>query len=473
MKKLLHILKIIPLATTIVLLVCFATIPEFYIYILVEHLLILIPALGNITILLYNHRLRNAIIYWVLITIIIYNVEPKIIGDIKKTKNTNYYLSTGVHSHTLSRGPGYALTYYFQYSSLQVGYESMTIERYEEKYSRIKNMDTVILHHAYELPNYIIVHNANPTHEEIEKYMEPMLYLDGKEQHRPKYDTLKPSPNKEIELLRRSHFQAVSVVRKWQDDFLRNLVTIQVNDTLQRTVNMMYKDEQDYKEVFESLKAGDKLIARVSDINPAAVRIVNWQPTNEEIERNGKISPNAIIATINSKEIGHVYKEDEHLPIYRVQLLVDGVRSNNVEIPGKEKDERKQLYNSLDEGDTVLIKVDETTDSVAVINWHPTRKEINVSSADSLQSKQYYKQLGYIFKKDSRGITKQFNTMVYFGKEKAKQWKLERSMFENINVGDTLLLEFSDENEDYCKVISWHPTPEEKELYRTQVPTTE
>ena len=85
------------------------------------------------------------------------------------------------------------------------------------------------------------------------------------------------------------------------------------------------------------------------------------------------------------------------------------------------------------------------------------------------ESKRRYKQLGYIFKKDSQGITKQSNETVYVGIKDDRLWKHEASTFENINIGDTILMELSADDPDFNDVVSWHPTPEEIGKYRTPV----
>ena len=90
-----------------------------------------------------------------------------------------------------------------------------------------------------------------------------------------------------------------------------------------------------------------------------------------------------------------------------------------------------------------------------------------------IEDNSYYLQIGYIFKKDSRGITKQFNTMVYVGINRSKLWNHEMSMFKNINVGDTILMKLSANDPDFNEVVSWHPTHEEMEKYKTPVPLTE
>lgn len=86
-----------------------------------------------------------------------------------------------------------------------------------------------------------------------------------------------------------------------------------------------------------------------------------------------------------------------------------------------------------------------------------------------LEDTSYYIQIGYIFRKDSHGITKQFNTMVYVGIRKNKLWKHEMSMFENIHEGDTILMKLSANNPNFNEVISWYPTPEEIEKYKKPV----
>lgn len=102
------------------------------------------------------------------------------------------------------------------------------------------------------------------------------------------------------------------------------------------------------------------------------------------------------------------------------------------------------------------------------------KKQIQYLYAEGLlEDTSYYIQTGYIFRKDSRGITKQFNTMVYVGIKKNKLWKHEMSMFKDIHEGDTILMKLSNKDSEYNEVISWHPTPEEMEKYKNPVRITE
>jgi len=122
-----------------------------------------------------------------------------------------------------------------------------------------------------------------------------------------------------------------------------------------------------------------------------------------------------------------------------------------------------------------ILSIDSTnannTDSAVNMAYvNQIKKQIQYLYAEGLlEDTSYYIQTGYIFRKESRGITKPFNTMVYVGIKKNKLWKHEMSMFENIHEGDTILMKISANNPSFNEVVSWHPTPEEMEKYKKPV----
>jgi hypothetical protein len=63
---------------------------------------------------------------------------------------------------------------------------------------------------------------------------------------------------------------------------VKYFATVCVNDTIDRTFEIMGKDNY---AIYNSIEQGDAVLVRVSEIFQYAVRILNWQPTLEEVEK--------------------------------------------------------------------------------------------------------------------------------------------------------------------------------------------
>ncbi|MBR6251660.1 MAG: hypothetical protein IKR17_10775, partial [Bacteroidales bacterium] len=193
-------------------------------------------------------------------------------------------------------------------------------------------------------------------------------------QPRPEYDDLKLSDEERRDLLREHHIEVARVVKKERDKFLRNLVTLQVNDTVQKTVNLMYKDEPDYEDIFESLNENSYVIVNVSDINPKVIEVADWQPTAEKIKKVRNQMRKPIIATIYDKHLKQVHWGSQIKRFYMVRLQFSDTITDYIKI---EDIRRRQIFESLHVGDSVLIKLTEgKTKTVYVLDWQPTPKEI-------------------------------------------------------------------------------------------------
>lgn len=255
------------------------------------------------------------------------------------------------------------------FSSFQIGIENQALEIG----GIAKNSDTVLLKISTK-HNFQRVINFFPSPAEIQKYMEPVLFIDGVEQPRPEYDELKLTDEERHALLREHHIEVARVVKKERDKFLRNLVTLQVNDTLQKTVNLMYKDEPDYDDIFESLNEESYVLVKVSDINPKVIEVADWQPTAEKIKKVRNQMRKPIIATIYDKHLKQVHWGSQIKRFYMVRLQFSDTITDYIKI---EDIRRRQIFESLHVGDSVLIKLTEgKTKTVYVLDWQPTPKEI-------------------------------------------------------------------------------------------------
>ncbi|MBP5420232.1 MAG: hypothetical protein J6Y72_10530, partial [Bacteroidales bacterium] len=228
-------------------------------------------------------------------------------------KSTTFYLNTG----TIGKTQYYDMHQVYPYivcHSMQSGRRIAFSGKQEKD-------DTIIV--KMSLNDFIIcVYKDDPSLAEIQKYMEPVLFIDGVEQPRPEYDDLKLTGEERRDLLKEHHIEVARVVKKEHDKFLRNLVTLQVNDTIQKTVNLMYKDEPDYDDIFDSLNEDSYVIVNVSDINPKVIEVTNWQPTTKEIDKYNAKSY-LMLATVISKKSVDDNKQRKHSIIYYAKLRIN------------------------------------------------------------------------------------------------------------------------------------------------------
>lgn len=258
--------------------------------------------------------------------------------------------------------------------SFQIGFHQSAEAMGEEAdYS-----DTVLLKISRK-HNFQRVVDFFPTHAEIQKYMEPVLFVDGVEQPRPEYDDLRLSDEEQQRLLQEHHLKTARVTRKHKDEFLRNLVTLQINDTIQRTLNLMYKDVSDFlvykdirnfDDIFNSLTEGGYVLVKVSHGDPRVIEVADWLPTDEMIEKHTYYMT---IATVMSK---CTKKEGKHRAYYAKLRINDRLVTNDLRIIGIYQGDRQE-YESLEIGGPVLVTVHgDKTKHVSVHKWHPTQRDI-------------------------------------------------------------------------------------------------
>lgn len=398
-----------------------------------------------------------------LLLIVLYFVELIIPPTIKCIiGQTDFSLQIGVVSDKIKmHGGRYNRGYdYFIHVCTNSNVNS-SFEIEKNTYEKLQLGDTLLLVVPYR--GGVDIKNGFPTHEEIERYKVPQHYINGELQVKPPYEQYAAAVRDSM--LRMSHNQIGYVFEKTDDEYFRHLVKVGI-DAEHTTTHEFYETDRNYPKVYKRMNVGDTVILRVSDSMPEINRVLCWQPNEKEIAEYTSYKAIKDYSNcskefedkmlLNShKSLAFVYDkyQDEHIGAY----LEVGIDENHIRtylFKTFEKD-YEQFYKTVSIGDTVIALVSDSIPQLnQVLDWHPTN---------------YYMQIGYIFRKDSRGITKQFNTMVYVGIKKNKLWKHEMSMFKNIHEGDTILMKLSNKDSEYNEVISWHPTPEEIEKYKKTV----
>ena len=317
----------------------------------------------------YRHRYP---VILVILFIGTYTYSEKVRNEVqeKYLLQNDFYIATAKYRVTINRGSRYDKANFDHYSIMQYGGDA---ELYVDESKHL--YDTVLVKISYKY-KFCGVYEGNPSPAEIQKYMEPVLFIDGVEQPRPEYDDLKLSDEERRDLLREHHIEVARVVKKERDKFLRNLVTLQVNDTIQKTVNLMYKDEPDYDDIFDSLNEESYVLVKVSDINPKVIEVTNWQPTAKDVDKYN-VKSYLMLATVISKKSVDDNKQRKHSIIYYAKLRInDKMETSFIRVRGMFQSDY-QVYESLKVGDPVMIKLTEgKTKTVDVLNWHPTPEQI-------------------------------------------------------------------------------------------------
>ena len=303
-----------------------------------------------------------------------FTVDNKYLRAMNNELSENIYLiNTGKRCATyrepgLPRGSKGDTWNYFSSFQLGISNQALTIG------SQAELSDTVLLKISLKHKFQKVI-SLSPSPIEIKKYMEPVLFIDGVEQPCPEYDDLKLTNEERRDLLKEHHLEVARVVKKERDKFLRNLVTLQINDTIQKTVNLMYKDEPDYDDIFDSLNKESYVIVKVSDINPKVIEVADWQPTTKEIDKYN-VKSWIMLATIISKK-SEEDKQGRHSMTYYARLRInDKLETSFIRVRGILKNDRQE-YGTLKIGDFVMIKLTEgKTKTVNVLDWHPTPEEI-------------------------------------------------------------------------------------------------
>lgn len=136
------------------------------------------------------------------------------------------------------------------------------------------------------------------------------------------------------------------------------------------------------EEVYEHINIHDTIIINVSLINKNISRIKNLHPTSEDIEKCknemslyiDEAKSYIMLATVISKESRE--ENRKHSQLYYAKLRIrDGLVTSLLRIRDPFQNDR-QVYESLRDGDTVLVKLTEAEKkSVSVLKWQPTPED--------------------------------------------------------------------------------------------------
>lgn len=251
--------------------------------------------------------------------------------------------------------------------------------------------DTVIVQYAVEDSKYYKIVNWHPTTDEIKELSTPRHYINNQLQ------PIKPYSSYSLEfidsLLQHSHLQVGTVFGKKEDEYYRHIVKVGI-DSLHTTTHEFITTDRLYTKVYKRLNIGDKVIVQVSDSLPEINRVINWQPTADEIELYRASQPfdeKMIVKDYSHctkefeienlhkshKRIGIIYDkyEDDYVGAY-LEVGIDGNHTRAHIFHTYDEGEMK-VYNETAVGDTVILRVSDKYPRVnKVLNWHPTHDEI-------------------------------------------------------------------------------------------------
>ncbi len=243
-----------------------------------------------------------------------------------------------------------------------------TDRNYTKVYKRLHVGDAVILQVADSLPEINRVLCWQPDENDIANYAT--------------YEAIKDYSNcsKEFEKekLLNSHNRKAIVYDKYEDGHVGAYLEVGIDEKHVRTY--MFKTySKDFKQIYQVVNVGDTVIAQVSDEIPQLNRVINWQTTTDG-EKDNHLQDEytyVTIANVKSKKtreeyLGRSYRKGT---FYYVKLKIGNkIETNYVKIKSTR---HRQIFESLHEGDSVLVKMTEgKTKTVSVLDWQPTREEI-------------------------------------------------------------------------------------------------
>ncbi len=243
-----------------------------------------------------------------------------------------------------------------------------TDRNYTKVYKRLHVGDAVILQVADSLPEINRVLCWQPDGNDIANYAT--------------YEAIKDYSNCskefETEKLLNSHNRKAIVYDKYEDEHVGAYLEVGIDEKHVRTY--MFKTySKEFKQIYQVVNVGDMVIAQVSDEIPQLNRVVNWQTTIDG-EKGNHLQDEytyVTIANVKSKKtreeyLGRSYRKGT---FYYVKLKIGNkIETNYVKIKSTR---HRQIFESLHEGDSVLVKMTEgKTKTVRVLNWQPTREEI-------------------------------------------------------------------------------------------------
>lgn len=266
----------------------------------------------------------------------------------------------------------------------------INLERDESIYSTMVESDTIIIQYAVANAYYHNVVNWHPTTDEIKELSTPRHFINNQLQ------PIKPYSSYSLEfidsLLQHSHVQVGTVFGKKEDEYYRHLVNVGI-DSLHTTTHEFITTDRLYTKVYKRLNIGDKVILQVSDSLPEINRVIDWQPTEAELEHYQQPQP------FNEKMIVKDYSrctkefeiENLHKSHKRIGIIFDKYEDDYVgaylEVGIDDKHTRAHLshtydkkamdiYNGASVGDTVLVRVSDALPQLnRVLNWQPTPEE--------------------------------------------------------------------------------------------------
>lgn len=277
----------------------------------------------------------------------------------KEEQKGNYYLMTAKYK-TKDRKTCYLQALSDNHISIHIPDKWGDIYR-EHRYNPILVKKT--------LGGYSRIIKGRLSAEEKKKYYTPVLFVGGKEQK-----TF--SKEEQIEAFHNSH-KCLGFIYDKQE---YGLFKIGVNDSITR-YHVMDTKLKNYDRLYSTVNIGDTVILRVSDSIPQLTQVLSWDPSFEEKKRYK--TPVKLVEKVPTYQIATIYDKWDYVRAYsarrntyhyQVKLKIsDDIKTKYINIDDAFP---KFIYNSIKEGDTVLINLPKYNLSVVeVVNWHPTSEE--------------------------------------------------------------------------------------------------
>jgi len=256
-------------------------------------------------------------------------------------------------------------------------------------YAKVSIGDTIIVGKAFN--DQFRIWDWKPSSSLINGHQTPQHYKGDDLQKSPIYD------NNSFEfrdsILYFSHVQTGAVYEKLDDEYYRHLVKVGI-DSQHTTTHEFVTTDRLYTKIYKRLNIGDKVLLQVSDSLPEINRVINWQPTEAELELYKQPQPfnEKMIVKDYSRCTKEFEKEKLHESHKRLGVIYDKYKDDYVgaylEVGIDENHTRAHIFHTYDEGemkvynetavgDTVILRVSDALPQLnSVLTWHPTHEEI-------------------------------------------------------------------------------------------------
>ncbi|MBP5365284.1 MAG: hypothetical protein J6Y82_05110 [Bacteroidales bacterium] len=289
--------------------------------------------------------------------------------------------------------------------------------------------------------------------------------------------------------LRQSHRQLGFVYEKIDDEYYRHFLRVGIADSL-TTLHEFYETDRLYAKAYKRISVGDTVIVRTADAMPQINQVVNWRPTQSEIQKCRIPAPYTATATQNHtqafidsvmqqshEQLGFVFDkyEDEHVGAYLEVGVSDTLTRTYLFY--RYKKPYTKVFKTTSIGDTVMLRVSDSYPQInQVVKWKYVKEEeekpANVAapkeSAESernasIVDKGIETDFAIVYTKGINSVWPKYFVKLKYNNTVSDYIGIDdiykKQIYESISAGDTVIIQKPKSNSEKIQVLSWRPLP--------------